>query len=333
MRSKDRAPLTARVLCAAPLAMALALGAALPARAAEPVQVVATTGMIGDLAAEVAGGCAEVTVMMGPGVDPHLYKPSAGDVRRLAGADAILYSGLYLEGQLGEVLDRLSGRVVTVAVAERAVPEAERILTGEGYGVDPHVWMDPSLWSRVPGVIAEALAPLAPDCAADMAARAEDAARAVTALDGWVRESLASVPEGARLLVTAHDAFEYFGRAYDVEVVGIQGVSTESEAGIADIRAVVDLVVSRKVPALFVESTISPRTVEAVIEAARREGHEVTVGAELYADAMGGAGTGEGTYIGMIHANVRAIVGALGGTPAPLPEALGAWAVRWGVAG
>ncbi|MCL5775982.1 zinc ABC transporter substrate-binding protein [Limibaculum sp. FT325] len=331
MSTEDHFPMLRRAAGAALLSMAVAGGPM--AAAAEPLKVVATTGMIGDLAAEVAGACAEVTVMMGPGIDPHLYKPSAGDVGRLSQADAILYSGLYLEGQLGEVLERLSGRVATVAVAERAVPEGDRILTGEGYGVDPHVWMDAALWARVPGVVAGALGGLAPGCAAEMAARAGALETALLALDVWTREAVASIPEGARVLVTAHDAFAYFGRAYGIEVVGIQGVSTESEAGIGDIRAVVDLVVARGIPALFVESTISPRTVEAVIEAARGEGHEVRVGAELYADAMGAAGTADGTYIGMIHANVRAIAGALGGTPPALPPELDTWAARWGVGG
>ena len=310
---------------------ALAATVAAPPAMAAPVRVVATVGMIGDVAQVVGGDCVAVETMMGPGIDPHLYQASSGDVRALARADAILYVGLYLEGQLGEVLDKLSARKPTLAVAERAVPESERIATGEGYGVDPHVWMDVALWARTPAVIAEGLSTIASDCAEAMAARAENYARTLEALDGWIRASVASVPEERRVLVTAHDAFAYFGRAYGVEVIGVQGVSTEAEAGIADIREVVDLVTSRGVPAIFVESTINPRTVQAVIEAAERAGHRLRLGAELYSDAMGAENTAEGSYIGMLHANTRAIVEALGGSLAPLPPALAPWAKKWEV--
>jgi manganese/zinc/iron transport system substrate-binding protein len=270
--------------------------------------------------------------MMGPGTDPHLYKASAGDVRLLFGADAILYAGHNLEGQLGQVLGKLAKRRPTRAVAEAAVP-ADRLLAFAGaHYPDPHVWMDVSLWAGTAGVIAEVLGELAPECADAMQARAGAYAARLAALHEWVRASVATIPAEQRILVTAHDAFAYYGRAYGIEVAGIQGISTESEAGIADIRHIVDIVVARRVPAVFIESTINPRTIQAVIDAAAGRGHAVALGPQLYSDAMGEAGTAAGTYIGMLHANTHAIVTALGGRPVPLPGELVAWAERWHVA-
>ena len=315
----------------AAIAAAAALAAGPPAAAAEKPKVVATVGMLADVAANVGGDCVAVEAMMGPGTDPHLYQASAGDVQDLFAADAILYVGHNLEGQLGEVLAKVSRRKPTKAVAEAAIGEDELIHPEDAAYADPHVWMDVALWARTAPVIAETLGGIAPDCAGAMADRAEDYAAQLAALDAWVAESVASIPERQRILVTAHDAFAYYGRAYGIEVAGIQGVSTESEAGIADIRATVDLVVERAVPAVFIESTINPRTVRAVIDAARQRGHEVVLGPELYSDAMGEEGTPGGTYIGMLHSNTRGIVTALGGAPPALPGPLVAWAERWNV--
>lgn len=310
-------------------ALAAALSASATATAADPPKAVATTGMVADVARTVAGDCLAVATLMGPGIDPHLFKPSAGDVRAMAEADILLYSGHNLEGQLGAVLAKLEGRKPVVAVAERAIaPEALIRAPGSGHP-DPHVWMDAALWAGTAAVIAEAFAPLAPDCAAAMAARAADYGLRLAALHDWARESIASIPEGQRVLVTAHDAFAYFGRAYGIAVIGIQGVSTEAEAGIADIRAVVDTVVASRIPAIFVESTINPRTVAAVVAAAGARGHALAIGPELFSDAMGEDGTAAGTYIGMVWSNTRSIAEALGGTPAPLPPALADWARRW----
>ena len=305
--------------------------ASLPALAEAEPKAVATIGMLADVAQNVAGSCVAVETMMGPGIDPHLYQPSAGDVRLLFSADAVLYAGHNLEGQLGEVLGKLAERRPTAAVAEAAVPRSELILpTGAEYA-DPHVWMDASLWARTAPVIAEVFADLAPDCTEAMRARASAYAQELAALHDWVAASVATIPDQQRILVTAHDAFAYFGRAYGIEVAGIQGISTESEAGIADIRETVDAVVNREVPAVFIESTINPRTIQAVVDAAAQRGHEVVLGPQLYSDAMGEAGTAGGTYIGMIHSNTTAIVTALGGRPAPLPGELVAWAQRWNV--
>ena len=310
---------------------AVVLGAALPAMAAAQPVAVATVGMLADVARNVAGDCVAVETMMGPGTDPHLYKASAGDVRLLFGADAILYVGNNLEGQLGEVLGKVAGRKPTKAVAEAAVPPEDLIHPPGAHYPDPHLWMDAALWAGTAPVIAEVLGALVPGCAGPMQERAAAYAAELAALDAWVRASIATIPERQRILVTAHDAFAYYGRAYGIEVHGIQGISTESEAGIADIRDTVETVVGRQVPAVFIESTINPRTVQAVVDAAAGRGHGVMLGPQLYSDAMGEEGSAAGTYIGMIHANTVSIVTALGGRPAPLPGELVAWAERWKV--
>jgi len=301
-----------------------------------PLRIVATTGMIADLAAEVGGDCVEVEALMGPGIDPHLYRASAGDVDRLGGADLILYNGFRLEGQLGAVLERLARRTPTVAVAERiaAADAAAALLEGEAaYAgqTDPHLWLDARLWAGGAAVVAAEVARLRPDCAADVGDRAADVAAAIAALHDWAVASLGSVPAEHRTLVTSHDAFRYFGRAYGLAVHGIEGISTESEASIADIRATADLVVATGVPALFVESTLSPRTIEAVQAAVADRGREVAIGGSLYGDAMGDAGAPDGTYLGMVRHNVVTIATALGGSVAPWPEALAAWAEAWGL--
>ena len=299
------------------------------ASAQDPVNVVATVGMIGDIAANVSGECAEVTTLMGPGVDPHLYKASAGDVRTLRGAELILYGGYTLEGQLGEVLERFGRTTPTVAVSEAAVPESELAQTS-AYGVDPHLWMDVGLWQDVTNVIAAELSILRPDCEAILA-RAQAYERELAALDAWVQESLSTIPEGQRALVTAHDAFTYYGRAYGLDVIAIQGISTQSEAAIVDIREVADAILERGVPAIFVESSVNPRTIQAVRSAVQDRGQEVSIGGELFSDAFGEAGTWEGTYIGMLYKNTRTITEALGGTPQPLPTELSSWAEQWGL--
>jgi manganese/zinc/iron transport system substrate-binding protein len=296
-----------------------------------PLRALTTTGMIADVLANVGGTCLEVDAMMGPGIDPHLYQASASDVRSLQRADMIFFSGYSLEGQLGDVLDRFGEQKPVVAVAPSAIAPSQLISVDTVYGIDPHLWMDVGLWALTVDVLAEAVAAERTDCTEELQANAAGFRAELDALDGWIAAGIATIPEAQRILVTAHDAFAYYGRAYGIEVFGIQGISTESEAGIGDIRATVDLVVERRVPALFIESTINPRTVEAVIEAARDRGHDVIIGAELFSDAMGEPGTASGTYLGMLFENTRHIVEALGGTLPPLPDALGPWAERWGV--
>ena len=290
-----------------------------------PLNAVATVGMVGDVVETVGGDCVSVTTLMGPGIDPHLYKASASDVRTLQDAEVIFYAGYALEGQLGEVLEGFGRRTPTVAVAEAAVPRERLIETSSAYGVDPHLWMDVALWRNITQVIADELGTLRPECAEGVQARADDYEAKLAALNDWVGESVATIPEAQRALVTAHDAFAYYGRAYGLEVVAIQGISTQAEAGLTDIRSVVDAVVERQVPALFVETSINPRTIEAVRSAARDRGFEVALGGALFSDAFGETGTPEGSYVGMIVSNTRTITEALGGTPPPLPESLAAW--------
>lgn len=303
------------------------------AQAPEPLRVVATTAMVADTLREVGGDCVDVVHLMGPGIDPHLYRASAGDVDRLGRAELIVHNGLGLEGQLGAVLNRLGSRTPTLALAEAAASAGAGLLEGEAtYAgrADPHLWLDAALWSHTAAAAAEAIARLRPGCADDVHARSAGVGERLLALDAWATASVATVPEAQRTLVTSHDAFRYFGRAYGLAVHGVEGISTESEASIADIRATADLVLDTGVPAIFVESTISPRTIEAVLAAARDRGAEVGIGGSLYGDAMGEAGTPEGTLIGMLRHNVITIVTALGGEAAPWPAALADWAATWG---
>ena len=315
---------------------ALALGLAIaasggPAVAEEPPAALATIGMIADVAANVAGPCAEVEALMGPGVDPHLYQASASDVQKFQDADIIFYSGYALEGQLGEVLKQFGKRKPTVGVSPSSISPAELITAQDVYGIDPHLWMDVSLWRKIAPTIATTLGELVPGCGADLSVRADAYARQLDALHQWIKASIATIPEAQRILVTAHDAFNYYGRAYGIEVAGIQGISTASEAGVSDIRRMVDVVVDRKVPAVFIESTINPRTIQAVVDAAAQRGQAVVIGGQLFSDAMGAPGTAGGTYIGMLVQNTRTIVAALGGAPVPLPGELAGWAGQWGV--
>lgn len=273
--------------------------------------VVATTSFIADLARNVGGERVRVTALMGPGVDPHLFKASEGDVTRMGEADLILYGGLHLEGRLSEVLERLSERgVPCVAVTSGLSPE-RLIRSGPEGTPDPHVWHDVSLWMEAARTVRDALARVDPSGAGDAAVRCEAYLAELARLDGEVRDRLRAIPRERRVLVTAHDAFAYFGRAYDVEVRGIQGISTVAEAGVRDIREVADLIARRRIPAIFVESSVSPRVIEALQAAVGARGFEVAIGDALLSDALGDPGTPEGTYVGMIRHNVAAIVRGL----------------------
>jgi manganese/zinc/iron transport system substrate-binding protein len=273
--------------------------------------VVTTTTHIADLAREIGGDRVRVTALMGPGVDPHLYRASEGDLGRLIEADLVLYHGLNLEGKMGEVFDRLGARRPVVAVtaglpgdlllADPAAPDHP----------DPHVWFDPLLWQFAAEATATALAAQDPEGAEIYRRNAAAYAERLILLDEWARERLASIPEERRVLVTAHDAFGYFGRRYDVDVLGLQGISTESEAGIRDIQRIAGEIADRGVPAVFVETSVSPRTVEAVRAAVASRGGEVQLGGSLHSDALGEPGTPAGSYLGMFEENVTTIVEAL----------------------
>lgn len=288
--------------------------APLPAAAADgKLDVVATTGMIADTAKRIGGELADVRSLMGPGVDPHAYRQTRTDIVAMARADLVLWNGLFLEAQMEEVLGDLASRTTVRAVAE-AVPQ-DKLVAHDDYAdrFDPHVWMDPKLWRIVAIDVRDAMIAAAPENADVYNANADTFLTEIDALATYATKSLTSVPESARVLITAHDAFNYFGRAYGFEVIGIQGISTESEAGLNRITSLVNDLVARDIRSVFVESSVSDRSIRALIEGAAAQGHEVKVGGELYSDAMGAPGTYEGTYIGMIDHNVTTIAAGLGG--------------------
>lgn len=288
--------------------------AASPLRAAEDrLAIVATTGMIADAARQVGGDLVEVKGLMGPGVDPHSYRQTRTDIVALTRADLVLWHGLYLEAQMEELLQKLAKRGNVVAVGE-AVPK-DALIGHEDYEnkFDPHVWMVPDLWAHVVRRVEAALSEAAPGHAETFAANAKAHLADIDRLGTYARKTLSTVPKPARVLLTAHDAFGYFGRSYGYEVVGIQGISTESEAGLDRIKTLVDMLVDRDIGAVFVESSVSDRNMRALVEGAASRGHEVKIGGELFSDAMGPPGTYEGTYVGMIDHNVSTIAAALGG--------------------
>lgn len=277
-----------------------------------PLGVAATVGMVADVVREVGGGRLDVTQVCGSGVDPHLYKPTRDDVQALRAADAVFYCGLMLEGKMADTLRRMANAKPVVALAE-GVDAGSLIAAGGSAHPDPHVWMDVSLWAKTAGVVAEALAEFDPRHAAEYRANAEAYAARLAGLHAYGRRVVGSVPEGRRVLVTSHDAFNYLGRAYGLEVQGVQGISTESEAGLRRVGELVDLLVDREVGAVFVESSVPRKSIESLIEGAAARGHQVVVGGELFSDAMGPAGTYEGTYVGMLDHNLTTIARALGG--------------------
>lgn len=276
--------------------------------------MVATTELVAELARRIGAARVEVSALMGPGTDPHTYKPGPGDVRRLSEADLVLFHGLHLEGRMDSPLRALERDGRATAVAEGIPVEALRH-SDEG-AHDPHVWFDPLLWKAAAQRTAEALTRADPEGAEAFAAGALEFAAELDALDAEIARMLAAVPPERRVLATAHDAFGYFGRRYAFDVLGIQGISTESEASLRDIAALVQTLAERGVPAVFVESTVSPRTVEALVEGARARGHALRIGGELYSDAPGPVGSGAETIAGMSLHNARIISNALsGGTP------------------
>ncbi|MFC0019230.1 metal ABC transporter solute-binding protein, Zn/Mn family [Roseibacillus persicicus] len=279
-----------------------------------PVPITATTGMITDLVRQVGGEHVEVTGLIGEGIDPHLYKPTRSDLVALSGADVIFYNGLKLEGKMEDTLMKMGKRGKPVVAITRDLQKKNDYLMGGTAHPDPHVWMDVSGWLTTVTTVADELSAFDPKHAENYSQNAQALSQELEALDQYARESLATIPPGQRVLVTAHDAFGYLGRAYGIEVKGIQGISTESEAGVKDIENLVNYLVERKIPAVFVESSVSDQNVKALLEGAKARGHQVRIGGKLFSDAMGPTGTYEGTYLGMIDHNVTTITRALGGT-------------------
>jgi len=285
-----------------------------PADPDRSLTVVATTAMVADIVRAVGGERVTVRALMGAGVDPHLYRPTRDDVSALLAADLIVYNGLNLEGKMSDTF-------VKVATAGRPVLAVTESLDGawllsppdfDGHD-DPHVWMDPNGWIKATEPVVAKLIELDAANAETHRKNADAFLAELRKLDAYAKERLATIPAERRVLVTAHDAFNYFARAYGLEVRGIQGISTESEAGLAGIESLVELLVSRKIAAVFTESSVSDKNIRALVEGAKARGHEVKIGGELFSDAMGDAGTYEGTYVGMIDHNITIIVHALGG--------------------
>ena len=278
------------------------------------INVVTTTGMIADITKNVGGDRVQVTALMGPGVDPHLYKASEGDVLRLQEADVIFYNGLHLEAQMGDVLERLNEfGIKTVAVTDkidRALLESPPQFQGN---YDPHVWFDVTLWMSAVEQVSETLVEMDPASGPRYEANSKAYLTELENLHQYVLDQASTVPAQQRTLITAHDAFNYFGRAYGFEVRGLQGISTEAQAGTADVQALANFIVEKQIPAIFVESSVPQRNVEAVQAAVQAQGFEVKIGGSLFSDAMGSEGTPEGTYVGMVRHNIDTIVTALTG--------------------
>ncbi|TWU48219.1 metal ABC transporter solute-binding protein, Zn/Mn family [Rubripirellula reticaptiva] len=276
-------------------------------------KIVTTTGMIGDMVSILVGPDANVETIMGPGVDPHLFTPSRSVAVKLRAADIVVYNGLHLEGRLGDVLAGRDGDPKnTIAIGE-TLPHDQLIDADAGVH-DPHIWMDVSLWSEAVGNVSRRLSELMPEHADAIAVRASKYQAELAVLDQWGGKAMESIPESQRIMITAHDAFRYFGRRYHVEVHGVQGVSTISDAAIRDVNRLVDLISSRNVPAVFFESSVSERQVKAIVEGARKRGQEVSSDWVLLSDSMGAADTPSGNYIGMMRHNFGTIAKALGGT-------------------
>ncbi len=275
------------------------------------LKVVTTIGMLADAVKVITADSVEVTGLMGPGVDPHLYKATSGDVSLLDKADLIVYNGLNLEAKMTVIFKKMSASKRTLAVAERIDSSLLRFPEYFKGHPDPHVWFDVSMWKTV---VAATGAVLMEMDSANQKLYQENLSGYLHVLDElhkWVKAQMATIPEEKRILVTAHDAFGYLGRAYDIEVRGLQGISTVTEAGLYDLTHMIDMLVERKIKAVFVESSVPRKAIEAVVEGCRQRGLDIEIGGELFSDAMGEGGTPEGTYIGMVRHNVNTIVKAL----------------------
>jgi manganese/zinc/iron transport system substrate-binding protein len=273
--------------------------------------VVTTTGMIKDAVEHIAGNAVEVVALMGPGVDPHLYKATHGDLEKLTNADIVFYNGLHLEGKMGEVLEKLGRSKPVIAVSGQIPDSLLRAVPGFQGTHDPHIWFDVSLWKHSVMEISRTLEKID---TANATAYHNNSMVYLTQLDSLhevVKTKIQEVPKAQRVLITAHDAFGYYGDAYDIEVRGLQGISTVSEFGLKDVTELVNFIIARKIKAIFVETSVSQKSIEAVVEGCRDKEWNVKIGGSLYSDAMGATGTPEGNYVGMVTANTSTIVNAL----------------------
>ncbi|MGI6169008.1 MAG: metal ABC transporter solute-binding protein, Zn/Mn family [Christensenellales bacterium] len=274
--------------------------------------IVATTTLLADLCREIGKEHVVVVSLMGPGIDPHLYQASAGDMMRMQEADMIVYNGLHLEGKMGDLFPSLSERGYAVVCVGDSI-QTDDLLAWEGGGdlYDPHIWFDVSLWKQAAKTVANALAQADPENAGMYAIHLRDYLRRLEEADRYVLDKTVTLPENMRMLVTAHDAFHYFGKAYGFEVCGLQGISTDTEVGTADISALADDIADRQIKAVFLESSVPPKTIEALQAAVRARGFDVIIGGELYSDSLGGEGTEAKDYVSMVEHNIDTIVEAL----------------------
>ena len=275
------------------------------------LNIVTTTSMITDLVRNIGGDSVNVQGLMGTGVDPHLYKASEGDVSKLTNADVVFYSGLHLEGKLVDVFEKMGRKTNTIALAE--VLDKNKLIGSEYFAssFDPHIWFNIQYWKQLTNFLTEELSRLNPKNASFFQKNQTRYLLQLDALENDIKETIATLPEEKRVLVTAHDAFNYFGEAYGFEVIGLQGLSTATEAGVQDVQNLAKLIIDKKVQAIFVETSVPKRTIEALQQAVLSKGFKVEIGGTLYSDALGNTGTDEGTYLGMFRYNVNTIVEAL----------------------
>lgn len=273
-----------------------------------PLNIVTTTAMIADLVQNIGGKHVNVTALMGSGVDPHLYKATQGDLRRLSQADIIFYNGLMLEGKMQSVFEKMAKNKPVFAISD-TLPKSQ-LLFHDNHP-DPHIWFDLALWHQAGLRVLAHLQQQDPAHKADYQAQANAYLAQMTQLDTWVKNQVEQIPASQRILITAHDAFGYFGQAYGLKVMGLQGVSTASEFGLQDLKRLKDIIIAQNIKAVFIESSVSPRLIQSLVEGAKAQGHPLSIGGELYSDAMGLADTPTGTYFGMVKHNVTTLVNAL----------------------
>ncbi|MFZ6051122.1 metal ABC transporter solute-binding protein, Zn/Mn family [Halocola ammonii] len=276
--------------------------------------IVCTTGIIADVVDNLIGDSADVIALMGPGVDPHLYKASQGDVSKLSNADVIIYNGLHLEGKMTDILGKMAQSRSVIKISD-GVPE-DKLLSSSDYPgtYDPHIWFDISIWNEASDFVAEKLAQEFPEWKEMIEANSAQWHEDLNKLDEWCTREISSIPDSQRVLVTAHDAFKYFGHRYQIEVRGLQGISTAAEYGLRDISEMVTFITNQKINAIFIETSVPKRAVQAVVEGCAERGHELKIGGELFSDALGEEDSSAGDYQGMVRHNVETIVGSLKGT-------------------
>ncbi|MEJ8801957.1 metal ABC transporter solute-binding protein, Zn/Mn family [Pontibacter sp. H249] len=280
-------------------------------QAGKRMKVVTTTSILKDAVQNIIGDAADVDAIMGSGVDPHLYKATQGDLKKLTEADVVIYNGLHLEGKMGEVLEKLSRQKTVVAGAESIAKDKLKRSPQFQDSYDPHVWFNVTLWKEVVQHLSQELQKKDPTNAEVYQKNTAAYLQQLDDLNQWVTQEIQSIPDNQRILITAHDAFGYFGDEYGISVRGLQGISTVSEFGLQDVSALVNYISENKIKAVFVESSVSPKAIEAVVIGSKQKGHEVKIGGTLYSDALGEAATPEGTYTGMVRHNVNTIVSSL----------------------